>query len=90
MIRTSDRINEICDKIVDLDKRETLVDKSDDHCTFDTNGDSGVDSFESGIYFGKRAGDRSIFCYSDDASAYYFIGTEQEIIDKLSGLKGEE
>jgi len=64
-----------------------LNDISDGCCTtgYDNGGSTGYEIYECGIALGRLAGDKDIHVvyHDEDYIAYFFVGSEQEIVEYL-------
>jgi hypothetical protein len=86
MFQVSDKIDELINSL-DVDEVQELADSS---CTngYDNDGATGFDIFENGFQLAQKAGDRPVYVshVRDERTALFFIGTEEEILRKISKL----
>jgi hypothetical protein len=71
--------------------QDVLYDGSDGNCTpgYDNDGSTGSEIFENGFELALKAAGRDVYAAEQDGVTFFFIGTEEEILQKLSAL-GEE
>jgi hypothetical protein len=69
-----------------------IFDISDDTCRvgFDTDGSSVREIFESGYKLGVKSEDRPVQAVKADGNWHFFIGTEEEVANKLRNARPPE
>ena len=81
-------------KMADSKSRHLLEDKADTSCTtgYDNDGSVGTELFENGFDLAQEANGREVFEVESGDNALFFIGTEEEVLARISALpdKGDE
>src|SRR5271157_4803360 len=90
MFAHSDKIQAVWDELSPKCD-DMLSDSADSSCTtgYDNDGSTGFEIFENGYSLGKRAGDKAVWYVRDDDSAWFFIGTEDEVCAALRTFADE-
>lgn len=85
-MKTSSRIDNLCERIEDVDGLGALSELADESCSV-IDELTPLEEFRKGFALAQKAGSRPVYEWldSEERSSFYFIGTEAEVVGLLEG-----